>query len=60
MTAAQLCPILRNAGAGLVLAGLMVAEFLGLRAAGMLASLAGIALFGAWACAAYLHWEHGE
>ena len=60
MTAGQLCPILRGVAFALILAGLLVAEFLNLRTAGMLLALAGISALGAWALASYLYWEHGE
>lgn len=60
MTAGELCPVLRGVAFALVLAGLLVAEFLNLRSAGMLLALAGVSTGGAWALAAYLHWEHGE
>ena len=60
MSAGQLCPILRGASFALILVGLLIAEFLGLRGAGMLLALLGISALGAWALAAYLYWEHGE
>jgi hypothetical protein len=60
MSAGELCPILRGVAFALILAGLLVAEFLNLRTFGMILALLGISTLGAWTLASYLHWEHGE
>ena len=60
MTAAQLSPIFRSVAFVLIAIGTMASEFLDLRRAGMLLALGGIACLGAWACAAYISWEHGD
>jgi len=60
MTAGQLCPILRGVAFALILAGLLVAEFLNLRTFGMILALLGISTLVAWALAGYLAWEHGD
>ena len=60
MTAAQLSPLLRHVAFALILCGLLVSEFLDLRRMGIVLAVGGIACLGAWACAAYLRWEHGD
>lgn len=60
MTAGQLSPLLRHVAFALILAGLLVAEFLDLRRMGSVAALAGIFTLGGWAVAAYISWEFGE
>ena len=60
MTAGQLSPIFRHLAFALMLAGLLVSEFLDLRRMGIVLAVGGIAALAACACAAYIHWEVGE
>jgi hypothetical protein len=57
MTAATTAAVCRHAALTLMLLGLMLAEFGGLRIMGAIVATAGIAALGGWIVAGYLEWE---
>ncbi len=60
MTAGQAATICLRLSVALILAGLMLATFVGAHRSGMVLSMLGLVACGGYFVALYLAWEHGD
>lgn len=57
MTAARLCSLCLHAAVALMLAGLVLAQFVGAQRLGMVVALLGVAAYGGYGACNYLEWD---